>query len=320
MAREDLNYLTFTPNQGNFIRISELLMEKRTKYQKLALAQSPLFGKCLFLDDVLQISEMDELIYHEMLVHPGAVSSEGPLKKALILGGGDGCAMRELLKHKSLAKAVMVDIDGEVVQLAREHLKDINKGSLDDSRAEIIVGDAVEYVKNAGNDFDLVVLDLVDAVGEAKFFGSEEFLSECASLLAPGGILVTHGSYLFDFPYACGLYVTLKKVFKHVRMNVSWMPSFGQCWAFLVCSNSRDPVSIPADEVKSKTDGLELYHYMPGHHASYLTLTPFNRGIVDNYDELNYSKDQMQETCRFTGKIEKQEKIRKKERNSAEQG
>ncbi|HID72520.1 TPA: methyltransferase domain-containing protein [Candidatus Micrarchaeota archaeon] len=307
MAGEDeLNYLTFTRHRGNFISISEILLEKRTKYQKMVLGKSYLFGRCLFLDDILQISEMDEPIYHEMLVHPGAVSSEGPLKNALILGGGDGCAMRELLKHKSLEKAVMVDIDADVVQVAREKLKDINKGSLDDSRTEVIIGDATEYVNNSSdNKFDLVILDLVDATGEMKFFGSEEFLSKCASLLAPGGVLVTHGSYLFDFPYVCGMYGTLKKVFRYVRMNISWMPSFGQCWGFLVCSNSRDPASIPLDEVKSKTEGMELLCYMPKHHASFLTLSPFDLRIVENYDEGNYSKEQMQETSKFTDKIEK---------------
>jgi len=229
-AEEDLNYLTYTCNQGNFIRVSKILLEEQTKYQKLALATSPLFGKLLFLDDVLQITQWDEAIYHETMVHPAAVAVRGPVKKALILGGGDGCALRELLKHKSIEEAVMVDIDGRVVDLAKEHLKDVNMGSLEDSRANLIIGDAIAYVKHGiktNNRFDLLIMDLVDATGEGSYFGSSEFFSMCKQLLFPGGVLVTHGSFLADFPYVCGLYHTLEKLFKYVRMNVVAMPSFG---------------------------------------------------------------------------------------------
>jgi spermidine synthase len=293
-------YITYTKNEGNFIKITDFLINEKSEFQDIKIAESPLFGRILFLDNILQITEYDEAIYHEMMVHPAAACSGGKLKRALILGGGDGCALREILKYPDIEEAVMVDIDSKVINVCKKHFSDINKSSFDSDKARIKIGDAAEYVKSAKPEsFDLLVMDLIDATGPGRYFGSVEFLRMCKKLIRKEGVLVTHGNFASDYPYSCRLYRNLKKIFRYIGMNVTHMPSFGQGWAFIAASDWHDPKDVPQENINKKTRGMQFRHYIPGISNSYMRLSPIKQDIVENFDEENYSDSQKKEITVF---------------------
>ena len=147
----------------------------------------------MWVDDVLNVTERDEFIYHELIVHVPMMSHPKPTR-ALIIGGGDGGTARELLKHPNLEKAVMIDIDGDIVNLCKKHMPTLNDGAFDDPNLELIIGDGIDYVKNAADkSFDVIIVDstdpLPDSVGEVLF--TKEFYTHCHRVLADDGVIST---------------------------------------------------------------------------------------------------------------------------------
>ena len=150
------------------------------------------FGRCLVLDGKTQSTEADEHIYHEALVHPALLFHHKP-ESVFIGGGGEGATLREILHHNSVQRVVMVDLDGDVVELCRRHLPDHHHGAFDDARVELRHEDARQYLASCQESFDVIVLDLVDPIegGPSYLLYTEEFYNIARSKLRPGGILVT---------------------------------------------------------------------------------------------------------------------------------
>lgn len=151
------------------------------------------WGNTLYLDDVLNVTERDEFIYHEMIVHVPMFTHPNP-KRVLIIGGGDGGAAREVLKHPDLEKCVMIDIDEVVVNECKKHMPSINHGAFDDPNLKLIIGDGIDYVRNKpDNSFDVVIVDstdpIPDSAGEVLF--TEEFYTNVKRILTPDGIVAT---------------------------------------------------------------------------------------------------------------------------------
>ena len=147
----------------------------------------------LWLDDVVNVTERDEFIYHEMIVHVPMMIHSNP-RRVLIIGGGDGGAAREVLRHPNLEKFVMVDIDEDVVKGCAKYMPSLNNGAFEDSRLELIIGDGIEYVKNAADaSFDVIIVDSTDpipgSVGEILF--TEDFYTHVLRVLAPNGVVST---------------------------------------------------------------------------------------------------------------------------------
>jgi spermidine synthase len=147
----------------------------------------------LYLDDVCNVTERDEFIYHEMIIHVPMMIFEKP-KRVLIVGGGDGGAAREVLKHENLEKVVMIDIDGVVVNECKKHMPSLSNGAFDDPRLELIIGDGIDYVKKAAdNSFDVIIVDSTDPIpdscGEVLF--TEEFYRNVNRILHPDGVVST---------------------------------------------------------------------------------------------------------------------------------
>ena len=133
----------------------------------MTIAKNKWWGNVLYLDDVLNVSERDEFVYHEMIVHVPMMIHPNP-KRVLIIGGGDGGSARELLKHKDLDKAVMIDIDGVVVNECKKHMPSLHGGAFDDPRLELIIGDGIDYIqKSADNSFDVIIVDSTDPIPDS---------------------------------------------------------------------------------------------------------------------------------------------------------
>jgi len=148
---------TTTPVEGHMHAIVRTLIQAQTKFQQVEIMETASYGKCLVLDGRIQSSQHDEFIYHEALVHPGLLAVEGAPKSALVIGGGEGATLREFLRYPSLTRAVMVDIDGEVVELCKRHLPEMHQGAFDDPRTELRHEDARAYLERTSDRFDLIV-------------------------------------------------------------------------------------------------------------------------------------------------------------------
>jgi spermidine synthase len=175
------------PHWRQIYESTRTYFEARTEHQHLVIFDNPTFGRVMALDDVVQVTEGDEFVYHEMLTHVPMLA-HGHAKRVLVVGGGDGGILREVLKHP-VEKAVLVEIDASVVAMSKEHLPGISKGAFDDPRTELVIADGVDYMARAEPKFDVIIIDSTDPVGPGEVLFTEDFYRNCAKRLTPGGIL-----------------------------------------------------------------------------------------------------------------------------------
>ncbi|OGR84602.1 MAG: hypothetical protein A2901_04915 [Elusimicrobia bacterium RIFCSPLOWO2_01_FULL_54_10] len=257
-ARADLWFKEhLTPNETHSHRLKKILVKKKTKFQSAMIADTYSFGRCLILDGELQSAESDEFIYHEALIHPAFVTHPNP-RRAVILGGGEGATLREILKHNTVTKATMVDIDGEVVDWCKKHMTSWHQGAFDRPRADVVIDDAKKYLEETSEKFDVIVSDLPSPVeaGPAQELYTVEFYRKLAQQLSPDGIFVLQAGSgsLLQIGLHLKLSSTLRKVFPIVRSYSTHIPSFDVPWAFLLCAQSpaQDPLRLTAGETEKR--------------------------------------------------------------------
>jgi spermidine synthase len=236
---------TTTPVEGHMHAIVRTLVQARTPFQQVEILETASYGKCLVLDGRIQSSERDEFIYHEALVHPGLLTVEGPPRSALVIGGGEGATLREFLRYPSLRRAVMVDIDAEVVSLCRRHLPEMHQGAFDDPRTELIHEDARAYLERAREPFDLIVSDLVEPLeeGPACRLYSREFYQLVHDRLTPGGAFTMQAGMtkIGEQAFFTAIHRTLREVFPVVAAYQTFVSCFGTPWGFIVATRKVDP-------------------------------------------------------------------------------
>jgi len=254
--------------------VKQYIIIRRTKYQEAQILEFDDFGKALVLDGYIQSTEFDEFMYHESLVHPAMVTHPRP-ENVLIIGGGEGATLREVLKHNVVKRAVMVDIDGELVELAKEYLGFMHQGSFNDSRAEVIIEDGLKYVEKAPkNFFDVVVLDLTDPYGPeiGRLLYSTEFYAKVKTLIKTPGIVVTQAGNSFFFPEVYeDVLNSMKRNFSVVREYWTWIPSFGYACNFIVGSDELDPQALTESKVNEtlKLRGVATRYYDGRQHEAF---------------------------------------------------
>ena len=235
-------------------RVKKVLYAGDTAYQHAEIVDTYGFGLCLVLDGKIQSGEHDEFIYHESLVHPAMFSHRNP-ENIFIAGGGEGATLREVYRHKSVKKVVMVDIDREVVELCRRYLPTFHRNSFDDPRTELHFTDARKYIADTGENFDVVIIDIVDPLeaGPAIMLYTQEYYQMLKNSMNPEGIMVIQSG-------ACGwtnLHVftrivnTLKTVFSKVSPYQVYMPSFVDLWGFTCASDTLDPSRLSKKAVNN---------------------------------------------------------------------
>ena len=176
------------PGFSQRIAVTDCLLEKQTQIQKVQIFETPVFGKVLVLDNAIQITERDNHIYHEMLVHV-PMFAHGDVKDVLIVGGGDGGCLREALKHP-VDSVTMVEIDSEVVELSRRFFPAVSGGAFLDDRADVLIDDAYRYLAEERRRFDLILIDSTDPVGAAARLFTQEFYQRCFLRLRSSGMIV----------------------------------------------------------------------------------------------------------------------------------
>jgi spermidine synthase len=251
-------------------RLDEVLYEGQTKYQAVRIVRSRNLGISLILDNKIQSSERDEFIYHEGLVQPVMITHPEP-KAVFIAGGGEGAILREILRHKSVQKVVMVDIDEEVTVLSKKYFPGLAGGSFEDSRAEVLHVDAREYLKKSKEKYDIIIIDLPDPIegGPAAKLFTSEFYWLCRDRMHEDGMVsVQAGSAnpteLLNFT---AVNKTLKTAFPVVSQCAVYVPSFGGPWGFCIASRKHDPSLVASYEVDKRITergitGLKFYDGM----------------------------------------------------------
>lgn len=223
------------------VEVRARLWEGRSPYQHVEIYDTVPFGRALVLDDALQTTVADEYCYHELLVHVPLLAHPNP-SRVLIVGGGDGGALRHVLMHP-VRQAVQVEIDAVVVDACREWLPELAGGAFEDPRATLVIGDGLQYLRDAGEPFDVILVDSTDPVGPAEGLISEEFYRLCASALTPDGLLAMQtGSPLLMRDELDAAVARMRRVFPIVATYLGHVPAYpGVLWSFTVGSRQLDP-------------------------------------------------------------------------------
>ncbi len=187
---------TLYDGYGQRFRMDTLLHEVRTEHQHLVIFENARMGRVMALDGVIQTTEADEFIYHEMLTHVPLLAHGAP-RRVLIIGGGDGGMLREVRKHRGVERITMVEIDGAVVDLCKTYLPNHSKGAFDDPRLELVIDDGMRFVATTDQRYDVIISDSTDPIGPGEVLFSENFYQACRRCLNEGGILVTQNGTPF---------------------------------------------------------------------------------------------------------------------------
>lgn len=249
-------------------RVKKHILSKKTMFQQVELIDTYNFGRVVILDNKIQSSEVDEFIYHEALVHPAMIAHPKP-KGILILGGGEGATLREVLKHPTVKKVVMIDIDEEFINLCKNYLEKWHKGSFNNRRVELFFTDAMEYIKETKLMFDVIIADISDPVegGPARQLYTKEFYSLIKRILMPDGIFVTHATevhYTSNKNISAQIFKTLTDIFPIAQFYYEYIPSFSSIWAFTIGSLKYSPGEISSTIVgkrlkERKLENLSYY-------------------------------------------------------------
>lgn len=253
-------------------RVRENHLFLRTRYQRMDLVQLEGYGLCMILDGKVQFAASDESIYHELLVHPACVLHGNPVS-ALILGGGDGCAARELLRYGTVREVVIVDIDEEVVALFRGRFSELNGSSLGDPRVRVVPQDAMEFLESTPCSYDIIISDLTEPFDPAEQAGelsahlySSQAYALISKRLKPGGIFVCQSGGILYQPdydrYHLQILEGIRESFPQVEVAYEFVPSFEAMWSITLAS--RRPLGISPSDVDKTLERLKvegLLHY-----------------------------------------------------------
>ncbi|MEO0138874.1 MAG: polyamine aminopropyltransferase [candidate division WOR-3 bacterium] len=267
-------------------RIKNHIYHGRTPYQKVSLVELEAMGKTLFLDNKIQSAEIDEAVFHEALVHPAMVSHPNP-KKVLIMGGGEGATLREVLRYP-VERAVMVDIDEQLVKLCEAYMPEWHRGAFYDDRAKLVFTDARKYVEETDEKFDVIISDLTEPIegGPSVMLFTKEFYETVYEKLTDNGILVVQSASadIYFAGFVSSVYKTLKEVFPLVKVYHAYMFSFQLDWAFTIATKGIDPESVNREDIISKISGFEndLKFYTPDIHYAMFKLPKY---LTKNLEE-----------------------------------
>ena len=262
-------------------RVSKMLLEGKTEYQTYQICEVPRFGKSLFLDYNIQTSLLDEYIFHECMSQPAMTLHPDP-KRVVVCGGGEGATLREALKHNTVTDATMVDIDGELVDMVKIHMKEWHQGAFEDPRTRLLHTDARAWLQaEKGNNWDVVLSDLPNPheEGPGQMLFTKEYFQICADAMSDNGTFAMQaGSASENYPecFACCV-KTLQEVFPFVAGYYGMVNTFFQPWAFVLASKTDDPMKLTEAEIEARfaQRGVKNRYYTPRFHHACFTLPEY---------------------------------------------
>lgn len=231
------------------LRIKETLHSEQTDFQGLDVIETEQYGRMLVLDGCVMTTDKDEFVYHEMLTHVPLHTHPNP-KKVLVIGGGDGGAIREIIKHPSVEKAVLAEIDGRVIEVSKQYFPYIASG-LSDPRVDVQVTDGIEYVKNHPNEFDVILVDSTDPIGPAVGLFAVEFYQSVFNALKEDGLFVAQTESPFAHQELIAkVQQDVKSVFPQAYLYLAHIPTYPTgMWSFTMGSKRHQPLDVTTSRV-----------------------------------------------------------------------
>jgi spermidine synthase len=267
----------------------KVFFSARSPYQKIEIVTIGQSGKSLVLDGIHQSAEASEFIYHEAVVHPAMCLHADP-KRVLIIGGGEGATLREVLRHPGVGRAVMVDIDEMVVEACREHLG-WDDGAYDDPRSELIIGDGVKYMRDTGESFDVIIVDSTTPIPGSISYNlyGDNFYKHATARLLEGGILaglVSNANFLYSNEHAL-LRQTLRAHFTEIHSYLATDPIYPIVFAFTLASNDPglDVHDLERVDARLQSVSGDLRYYDAETHCHLFSLPRYLRQHVDDPTE-----------------------------------
>lgn len=257
-------------------RVKQVLYHARSHYQDILIVDTEQFGRMLVLDGCVMTTERDECAYHEMLVHPGLLAHPHP-EQVCVIGGGDGGTVREVLKHATVKRVVLAEIDEEVIAVSRDFLPSLAT-ALDDPRVDTAIGDGAQYLADHPRSFDAVLSDSTDPVGPGALLFGDEYFHSAKNALRGGGIFVTQCKSLWvDADSVRASASRLARRFSLVLPYVSTIPTYPTgSWSFLYASQGLDPRITVAAERQLAIMQTARY-YTPDHQTGAFAVPAFYR-------------------------------------------
>jgi spermidine synthase len=278
---------TTTPGDGHFHAVVRTIASARTSFQQADILETVGHGKLLVLDGRMQSSQADEFVYHDALVHPGMLAATDAPRSALVVGGGEGATLREVLAYPSIERAVMVDIDGELVELCRRHLPEHHQGAFDDPRTELRHEDARAFLEGTPERFDVISLDLTEPMeaGPACRLFSREFYTLVHDRLTPGGTMTMQAGMtkLGELGFFTAMCRTVATAFPVVAPYQAFISCFGVPWGFLVATKGTDPrrmTALAVDELIAQRLRRPLRYWDGVTHQHSFALPKFIRAAL----------------------------------------
>jgi spermidine synthase len=278
---------TLYPDWGQRFRVKQELARVRSAFQDIVIFESYSHGRVMVLDGCIQITERDEFVYQEMIAHVPLLA-HGAAMRVLIIGAGDGGVLRRVLLHRGVEAAVMVEIDGEVIRLAREFLPNIGGPAWTDPRTELIVGDGIDYVgKAADASFDVIIVDSTDPIGVGEVLFTDDFYRDCARVLTQRGLVVNQcGVPFMQAEELAETSTRRRKFFPHVSAYVAAVPTYvGGLMTLGIAGKDPAAFGHGAEVIRARADasgisGTSLY-WTPDIHVGSFSLPPYIARALD---------------------------------------
>ena len=262
--------------------VNQTLFQEKTAHQDLIIFENPIFGRVLALDGVIQTTEGDEFIYHEMLAHV-PILAHGKAERVLVVGGGDGGMMKQVLNHDGV-RATLVEIDPGVIQLCRKYLPNIGENVFDSPRARVVIADGAKYMAETDDKYDVIIVDSTDPIGPGEVLFAASFYGDCKRCLNPGGILVTQSGVPFlQKTELTNSYRRLRQHFGDVSFYLAPVPTYaGGFMAFGWASDDREArhQSEAAIAERFAKTGLRTRYYNPEIHVAAFALPNYVRALM----------------------------------------
>ncbi|TDQ38768.1 polyamine aminopropyltransferase [Aureibacillus halotolerans] len=270
-----------TPHFGITAAVKESLVHKQTAFQKLDLVDTEEFGRMLLLDDMVMTTEKDEFVYHEMVAHVPMFTHPNP-EHVLVVGGGDGGVIREVLKHPSVKKATLVEIDGDVIHYSKQYLPSI-AGALDDEKVEVKVDDGFMHIAQSESAYDVIMVDSTEPVGPAAKLFEKGFYEGISKALKADGIFVAQtDNPWFKADLIQQVVKDVKEIFPITRVYTANVPTYPSgLWTFTIGSKTQDPLQV-RDE---RFHAIESKYYTPALHKACFVLPRFVETLLTENGE-----------------------------------
>lgn len=265
-------------NVGHGFKMERVLYQGETPFQKVLIFDNKVYGRTLVLDNIIQLTDVDEFIYHEMLVHPVMLSHPNP-RRILVVGGGDGGTLRECLRY-DVEEVVLAEIDAKIIELCREHMPQVSKGAFDNPKVKVVLGDAQDVVANSKEHFDVIIIDCNDPIGPSEALYGKNFYQSVHEALKPDGMISVQVGSLLDQPLLQQTYQRLGEVFAHLSSVRLTMPSYN-CgeYCFMSAAKNLDMNGIALEELKERLNSRlthsDMRYYTPEVQVNARLLPPY---------------------------------------------